>query len=363
MARLTLAQLHHTVTTACRAVEVFGPLAGPMGISLATLAGVFRELVQVAHPDHCPGEPMKAEKTLQWLRIWRERAQDELQAGVYGVTAPPVTVGLRTGTYEVHEAMRAGDYYTLYRCTMADAAGMGEALRLKLARDARDHELLRGEAQALRTLARGSEHGGRYFPRLLEAFLWRDGAGTRQAMLTAVPRGLYSWAEIRAAYPAGLDPRDAAWMFNRLLEALWFTHRERLVHGAVLPANLYANLEDHGLILDEWGLAVEAGQSLTAVSAALAAWYPTEVRRRGAATPGLDLALAARCLVHLLGGDPITGRLAATVPAAFHRFIRGCLLPGVTRGPQDAGALREEFDELLSGLYGPRVFRPLAMPA
>jgi len=117
------------------------------------------------------------------------------------------------------------------------------------------------------------------------------------------------------------------------------------------------------LIIDEWGLAVAAGRPLMALNAALAAWYPAEVRRRGAATPALDLALAARCLVHLLGGDPITGRLAATAPAAFQRFIRGCLLPGVTRGPQDAGALREEFDELLSGLYGTRAFRPLAMPA
>jgi hypothetical protein len=355
-----LAQLHRTLATACRAVEVFGPLTGPMGTSLAVLAGVFRELVQVAHPDHCPGEQALAERTLQWLRVWRERAQEEIRKGVYGVAVAPVRVDLRTGSYEVHEALRAGDYATVYRCT--ERLVPGAALEMKVARGGWENEWLGREAEVLRRLGRGPVPGRRYFPRLVETFLWRDGAAARQAVLAEVRAGLHSLAEIRAAYPAGLDPRDAAWMFNRTLEALWFAHEQGLVHGAVLPGNLYVSLEDHGLILEEWALAVEPGEPLKAVSAPFIAWYSAEVRRRAAATLATDLALVARCLVYLLGGDPVTGRLPAGVPGALVRFVRGCVLP-TAHGPQDAGALREEFDEVLSGLYGRRAFRPLAMPA
>ena len=44
-------------------------------------------------------------------------------------------------------------------------------------------------------------------------------------------------------------------------------------------------------------------------------------------------------------------------------FARGCLLARPGRRPADAWLLLAEFDELLGRLYGPRTFRPFAMPA
>ena len=362
MLPLDLAQLYRTVTTARRPAEVFGPLDGQLSSQLPQLARAFRNLVRVAHPDHCPGDQRRAEQTFQHLQAWRQRAEEELRAGIYGYAMPPVTVALRTGTYEIHEPLKAGDYYTRYRCTTSPMKP-GEDLQLKVVRDVRDNELLRHEAHVLRRLAGVPAQARHYFPRLVESFVWKDSAASRQALLLAAPAKLYSLANIRSAYPAGLDPRDAAWMFNRTLEALWFAHQQNLVHGAVLPPNLHVSLEDHGLILDDWALAVEPGEALTAISNLYAAWYPIETRRRAPATPATDLFLATRCLVYLLGGDPVTGQLPPSIPAPFHRFVTGCLLPSPVYRPQDAGALREEFGELLQSLYGPRTFRPLAMPA
>jgi hypothetical protein len=360
MPLLDLAQLYRTVTTAHRPADVFGPLDGPLSSQLTALARVFRTLVRVAHPDHCPDDQRRAEQTFHHLEVWRQRAEEELRTGAYGSTATPVT--LRTGTYEIHEPLKAGDYYTLYRCTTSPMKP-GEELQLKVVHDERDNELLRHEAQVLRRLARAPAPARRYFPRLVESFVWKDSAASRQALLMAGPANLYSLADIRAAFPAGLDPRDAAWMFNRTLEALWFAHQQNLVHGAVLPPSLHVSLEDHGLVLDDWALAVESGEPLTALSVSYAAWYPGEARLKAPATPATDLFLATRCLVYLLGGDPVTGQLPLAVPAPFHRFVKGCLLPSPVHRPQDVGALREEFDDLLENLYGPRAFRPLAMPA
>lgn len=357
-----LTQLHHLVQTAGRAVEVFGALGGGRDEQTAALNRIFRTLVQIAHPDHCPGDLATATITLQKLQLWRRRALEEIAAGSYGTATAPLTLALRTGTYDLHEPLQAGDYYTLYRCT-SPRGDPTRAIRLKLARDTCDNDLLRHEAQVLRHLAHGPAPGRRYFPQFLEAFLWQDGGASRQAVITARPPHLVLLADIRAAYPKGLDPRDAAWMFNRTLEALWFAHQQDRVHGAVLPPNLYVSLEDHGLILDQWAFAVACDQPLFAVSAAYAAWYPPEVPHRARVMPGTDLFLAARCLVYLLGGDPLSGQLPAGVPEPMCRFIRGCLLGSSAHRPQDAGSLREEFADLLKKLYGPRKFRPLAMPA
>lgn len=237
MPLLDLAQLYRTVTTAHRPADVFGPLDGSLDGQLTQLARVFRTLVRVAHPDHCPGDQRRAEQTFQHLQAWRQRAEEELRAGIYGSATSPVTVTLRTGTYEIHEPLKAGDYYTLYRCTTSPMKP-SEDLQLKVVHDVRDNELVRHEAQVLRRLARTPAQAQRYFPRLAESFMWSDHAASRQALLIAAPTKLYSLADIRAAYPAGLDPRDAAWMFNRTLEALWFAHQQNLVHGAVLPTDL-----------------------------------------------------------------------------------------------------------------------------
>jgi hypothetical protein len=56
-------------------------------------------------------------------------------------------------------------------------------------------------------------------------------------------------------------------------------------------------------------------------------------------------------------------RLIADPPEALRRFARGCRFDRPRMRPQDAWRLLEEFDELLADLYGPRRFRPFAMPA
>jgi hypothetical protein len=45
------------------------------------------------------------------------------------------------------------------------------------------------------------------------------------------------------------------------------------------------------------------------------------------------------------------------------RFARGCTLAAPRMRPQDAWRLLAELDELLGDLYGPRTFRPFALPA
>ena len=70
--------------------------------------------------------------------------------------------------------------------------------------------------------------------------------------------------------------------------------------------------------------------------------------------PDLDIWLATRCMTELVGRQ---------LPARMAAFARGCLLASPRRRPQDAWRLLAKFDELLEQLYGPRTYRPFAMPA
>jgi hypothetical protein len=84
------------------------------------------------------------------------------------------------------------------------------------------------------------------------------------------------------------------------------------------------------------------------------AWYPPEVLQRRAPGPHTDIHLATRCMTQLMG---------ERAPRPLVAFARGCALPNPERRPRDAWQLLGELDELLERLYGPRRFRPFAMPA
>ena len=250
----------------------------------------------------------------------------------------------------------------MYRCTRTDGVAPRELL-FKIVRHSRDNDLLERETDALRTLVTENPAAAGYRPQLIDAFLSADATTRRRVLIFAIPPRAVPLSRIRTAYASGLDPRDAAWIFNRLLEGLWFTHQAGLVHGAILPPNLYADLEHHGLTLTDWAHSISNGRALVAISNLYESWYPREILAKASATFATDIFMAVRCLVYLLGGDPIAGAVPSSVPAALQRFIKGCLIPYPSRRPNDAGDLREEFDELLVRLYGKRAFRPLAIPA
>ena len=144
-------------------------------------------------------------------------------------------------------------------------------------------------------------------------------------------------------------------MWRRLLVAVGAAHRAGVIHGAVLPEHVMIHPAEHGLVLVDWcySCAAPAGR-LRAVVRRYLRWYPPEVLAGHPAGPGLDIWLATRCMTELIGGQ---------IPARMATFARGCLLASPHRRPQDAWLLLAEFDELLERLYGPRTYRPFAMPA
>jgi len=247
-----------------------------------------------------------------------------------------------------------GDIANLYQVRQ----GQFKAALLKIVRDPADNDLMRREATALTRLQDVVDPALlAYFPPLV-ATGQRDDARSgirRHVNLIGALSGFRSLADVRAAFPAGVDPRDAAWMWRRLLVAIGAAHRAGVIHGAVLPEHVLIHPAEHGLVLVDWCYSVSgpAGR-VRAIVRRYQRWYPPEVLAGDPAGPDLDIWLATRCMAELIGGR---------APAQITAFARGCLLASPGRRPQDAWRLLAEFDELLERLYGPRTFRPFAMPA
>jgi hypothetical protein len=221
-----------------------------------------------------------------------------------------------------------------------------------MARDPADNDLMRREAAALIRLQDVVDPALlAYFPPLV-ATGQRDDTRSgirRHVNLIGALSGFRSLAEVRAAFPAGVDPRDAAWMWRRLLVAVGAAHRAGVIHGAVLPEHVLIHPAEHGLVMVDWCYSVSgpAGR-VRAIVRRYQRWYPPEVLGGDPAGPDLDIWLATRCMAELIGGR---------APARMAAFTRGCLLASPRRRPQDAWRLLAEFDEMLEGLYGPRTFQ------
>jgi serine/threonine protein kinase len=358
--------------------DAFGALMGQPDEKFRAARLIFYRLSKVIHPDRyiTSDDRELAHRTMTRLNALWGQAQDKIATGWYGkgqaAAFSPYTkvlVQTRKRVYEVGPLLETGDICTLYSCCF-EIDGLQHRGLFKIARTPEDNHLVATEAHVLRHLRTGQDLQRLFpfVPEVHDSFLYQDGVDApRHANVLEWSDGLYSLAEVRASYSRGLDPRDVAWMWRKLLIVLGFAHAQDVIHGAVLPSHIFIQPEQHGLVLNNWLYAVRdpdtTGECIRTIVAAYGHWYPPEVYAKQLPTPGLDIYMGARCVVYLMGGDPLTGELPDSVPLALRAFFRGCLMQTPAYRSQNAWALLDEFTHLIEQLWGPRTFRPFAMPA
>jgi hypothetical protein len=286
----------------------------------------------------------------------------------------PLDITTNGRTYRILDRIAIGSICAVYRCRFKDAATEVEAI-VKIARDARTNALLVNEAAVLRQLhaADGAARFTPFLPAVEASFSYGDDPSSPPRQVNVLrmheeirsPDELYALSEIRDQYPTGLDGRDVAWMWRRLLSILGFAHAQSVVHGAVLPPHVLIEPREHKLMLIDWCCAVADAQNnrhpLTIISGGHASWYKRQGATKTPPTPELDIAFGVRCMIELLGGDPVSADFPPTVDPALKRYFQRCL--GGGSGPRlDAWKLLDDFDHLIEALWGARQFRPLTMP-
>jgi serine/threonine protein kinase len=284
----------------------------------------------------------------------------------------PVEIAVGRNSYQVLDRIAIGSISSVYRCRFMEGARQVEGV-FKIARDPCANALIANEADILRRL-HVLDPAGKFTPFLpvLAASVGVGDGGSsppRQGNVLRMhdeihsPDELYSLLDVRSQYSAGLDPRHVAWIWRRLLNILGFIHSHGFVHGAVLPMHVLIDPRDHKLLLVDWCCAVQRTgdrSSLRIIAGGFQAWYKRERAAMQPPSAALDVALGARCMIDLLGGDPVRGEFPPTVDPALQRHYRRCLQTGAT-SQADAWKLLADFDHLIDALWGPRTFHTLEM--
>ncbi|MFE1168952.1 molecular chaperone DnaJ [Nocardiopsis sp. NPDC058789] len=344
---------------------LFGPLPVDGGAVPPAATAAYRRLARLLHPDSAP--PSRAAEAAAGFSGLTEAWRRYRLAAEGGLGLDDLTLVTRARTYHVSRggSLAGGDVADLHPVRWREGDCVGGPWRdgvLKLPRAPRDNDLILAEATALRRIGeRGDDAFRAFFPELVESVRHRDAATgvERRGNVLGLLSGFHSLAEVRRAHPDGIDPRDAAWMWRRLLVALGDAHRSGVVHGAVVPEHVLIHPEAHGLVLVDWCYSVTFGESRTAPHVPAMVphrvdTYPPEVARRRPAVPATDVYMATRCVEFVTRGR---------LPGPLRALARGCTLPSPDRRPADAFALLDELDGALERCFGPRRFRPFHMPA
>jgi hypothetical protein len=362
-----LQRLANTLKNAKCPEDVFGILAGTMEDKLRKCQDSFRYLVKLSHPDHFTADDDKkvATEAFKLLNPLYEQAQRKIKDNTYGDNKPvkdapiPTPAPAASGNIEIKTKKAT---YTLKKIlwtgSISDVFELTDKEVMKISRVPADNDLINAEAKALKELHKDVTPAPQNLPELMDSFLLPDPINriARQANVLTYNPKLVSVEQVISAYPKGIDARDMAWMFRRVLAATWYAHQHEIVHGAVLPPHILLNLETHGIILWDWCFSVKFDNSnLKAVDAKYGAYYPKSVFDKKPATVALDIYMAATTMIKLLGGDPATKNIPISVPKEIRQILRACTMD--PSGFDDAKEIHDEFTATIGKLFGPPEFR------
>lgn len=249
----------------------------------------------------------------------------------------------------VRNRLAFGDVANLYNCMIRTLRREGI---FKVARTTESNRHVAREADLLHRLHQrdAAQRLAPFIPRVVASASYAASGPAQQANVLVYHEGiesigsLYSLEEVKQAYPDGIDPRDMAWMWRRLLTVLAYVHEQGVCHTAVAPSHVLIEPRDHKLVLVGWCNAVLAAQPIALTPGRWREWD----RRDTLATPARDIAWAAQSMSYLLGSAP--------EPAIARHLQRAA------DGNTDAQQLLNDFDRTIEALWGPRRFREFVMP-
>lgn len=244
-----------------------------------------------------------------------------------------------------------------------------ELVLIKILRKTENEQLLDNEWESLHQLLRSRANGADVFSRMIPqpvAYGRAIGgayAGSKTMILRWESGFHHNFEEVCRHYPEGIPARASIWVWRRILEMLAFLHDSGYVHGAVVPSHLLVQQNDHGVRLIGYGRSGRINDKVDSDVDVIHPYFPAPNQKWMVLSPQLDIAMSAKSIIKILGGDPNTLILPTTVPARLAEAIIRYSQPD-PKYPTNISAwtIHQELGRIADTVYGSPVFIPIEMP-
>lgn len=313
----------------------------------------FRLWAKIVHEDKVSTKYKDiAHQAFILLKKLYDQAEEKIKNGTYGDKKPLVIATLRTKTvsYNLFSLIQSGDIADLYEAKNNNDV----SVLVKICRNPANNDLMKNEADILAKLPAeiDPKHNG-YFPNLLDSFELGIGKIKNRVNVFNCLKDGVSLFQVNESYKNTLDPRDAAWMWNRMLESLHLLHINGYVHGALTPDRFIIIPETHQGMLIDFCYSVKNNGTVKAISKKWENFYPAEILNKKGVDESTDIYMAAKCLKYILKDN---------MPPTVNNLLKACML-GKAHRIKSSKVLYEDFKITLRRLYGKRTFRKFNFPA
>lgn len=303
-----------------------------------------RSLLKQAHPDLHPGNVRKAEKAFIHINtLWGMKSSPSVSSHKPSApTVPSDIIITRKHEYRNLKSVRKNNGVE----TFHGLNEHGERAFLMVATHPRIGELLMEGVKNLKHV-KNSINNPNYlelFPNTTDAFrIIQEGKKMFGAALS-LPEVNYSLREVQEDYPEGIDGRDVAWMYRRMLVAVGNMHDHGFAHGCPNLDAFLITPETHALQLTNYQFSKPLGETISMSTPDTKRFYETDK----VVTGEKDLRILSEAILSLLDSK---------APSRLRNFLKAMVTYPTSTAQEALG----EFDELLSEIYGPRTFHVFKM--
>lgn len=361
-----LKKIYKKLLEAVNSEDVFGRLVSetPDG-ELSEIRDSYRQMAKAVHPDLYEKNPELyeiAEDAFKLLSKFREEAEEKILRGNYDSFAKKgrsrnekFVIKTKNSEYYVKSAIADGDLSTVYSGYAANGDEASASVIIKIAKDAKDNDLLQNEARVIKFLQSKPSRQSKHFPVFLDQFR----TSKNQVGIVLKYLNGYDFYSIRdnERYKNGIDRKHMVWMLNRILSAAGYAHSIGVVHGNIEPNHLLVRAKDHNVFLIDWSYAAinpfETGDGFKIFNEDFS---PPEVKEKKPPIPASDIYSIGKCMIYILGGNIKTNEMPNSVEEPLQRFIKFFTRESPIQRAQDAWEMHAELIRIVESLWGKRKF-------
>jgi hypothetical protein len=301
-----------------------------------------RSLLKQAHPDLHPHDTVKAKKAfIRINELWNMKDTPDVHHTQHQTNPASNDIATKKNHYHHLKPVRKSNGVQTYKGIDSN----GNIAFLLVSTHPKIGELLIEGVKNLKTVKSNLTNNYKeFFPDTTDAFRINQNGAKLFGVAQTLPEVNYSLREVKEDYPEGIDGRDIAWMYRRMLVAVGNVHDYGIGFGAPTLDAFLITPATHELQLTNWQFSRELGAEISIVTDELKHVYQADKT----ITREKDLKILSETALNLTNSK---------TPRPIAVFLKG-----MTRFPTaHAQEALHEFDEILRKVYGPRTFHEFKM--